>query len=298
MNMLRVLVGIPHFFSVVIQPDLFHGSYAVQNRAKRLEIIAQSLNSYKEVFSELDIDGKILLFGDPNNALIKPDIDVSNEVQNSLHIPWKAIDYLAKIVKDYDFVIIAEDDIYVSTETISELLKLENELDMSKTIIPNRVEFFENQAFCVDLLNAYRWKTKSIVIRGEEYRQPLNTHSGFLLLSTSKFIHAYDRRRHDFPTKIGALGYLESALANLTDSMSVFRKIPVNCSLPVTHLDGWLVRQIAEKNITYETARKLVYFSNSKGKNYYFWVLYKKPLDMILKKLIYLIKSIFHRNRK
>jgi hypothetical protein len=284
-SMLKILVAIPHFYNVSGPKEFLHSSRAGVNMKERKFVVSQSINSYKTVFNELGLDGEILLIGDPTNSLFTINVDVSNGLSNSLHIPWKAIDHIATFAKNYDFVVIAEDDIEVNSNTFRELISLETKLSMSDLVIPNRIEYFENEIFCVDLLGEYRWKFRSRKILGEDFRRPLNLHSGFLLLSSAKFQKAYELRKFKFPTEIGNLGYLESALFNLAKTFKVYRKIPVNSALSVTHLDGWLARQVYEERISYRAAIRLIVNSNTKGKSFLTLVIFVTPISRIFFKL-------------
>ena len=290
MSKLKVLVAIPHFFNSGDQSNKPHGSSLFSNRKKRFDFVGQCINSYKQVFEVLGIDGRILLFGDPRNSLLPIDIDVSKNVENSLHIPWATIDYVATYVHEYDFVVVAEDDICIQSRTFKELLELELQLDSSSLVIPNRIEVFENQTFCVDLLSKYRWKTKSKSILGNNFREPINTHSGFILMSSLKFSSAYKKRKHTHPTKIGDLEFLESALANITNSFKVYRKTPAHSSLQVTHLDSWLGMQINLKNLSHQRARRLVIDSKEDGYNYYVSFYFTRPLTLLANKFFYYLK--------
>jgi hypothetical protein len=282
--MLKVLVVIPHYYRLKNKNQLSHSSHSGSNLQARKNIVTECINSYNSIFEELEIDGQIILVGDGKNSLLPLDVDFSESLQNCLHLPWKAIDYAALLGSSFDYIIISEDDISPRKQTIKELIEIESLVDNSILVIPNRIEIFLNTPFCVDLLGSYRWKSKSKKILGGNYRKSLNTHSGFILLSFEKFEVAYRKRKYNLPTKIGELGYLESALANLINSFEIYRKIPINSSLEVIHLDGWLSKQIDDGNLSYDKACILVTESNEEGKSFIIFIL-KKFIERIYYKM-------------
>jgi hypothetical protein len=87
------------------------------------------------------------------------------------------------------------------------------------------------------------WKGPKFEALGLQIREPINIHSGFLLLSAERFKKAYDSRPFKTPTQI--IGdYMASAFANMHAFQKIVRAVPARECVTVLHRDNWGERMV------------------------------------------------------
>jgi hypothetical protein len=238
----KALVLVPHFFSGVAGPKIPFGSNDVQNELTRKSQVESCQNALIESFQALDIEYQVIKIGMKRSSLI--DLDLEIETENPRFLPWVAMDHANELSINYDFVIVMEDDIQINSLTLSELISFNSQAHSDTILIPNRVEQFMERQFCTDLIAMSGWKSPSISLKGKNYREPVNIHSGMLLLTSEKFRMAYTNRPFKEPTKI--IGdYMASAFANMHAYFKILRALPTSNEVTVLHLDSWVQRQIS-----------------------------------------------------
>jgi len=240
---MKIVVIIFHYFNQTGLKTSQYGSFDTDSAVHRKEMVLRALLSIESSLSSVCSHSEILIAGDPKNALIPIDIDLSPFIENSKEIPWRAIDYAANLKQDYDFIMFIEDDIEFNSLTLKLLLRHEQRLFSRSILIPNRLENYKGSVFCVDLLAMPGWKSRVRYSRRLRLRQPINTHSGIILVKATKFRRLYRNREFDKPTIL--IGdYMESALANLIGKNRVYRAVPSRNKMSVLHLDSWVLRQL------------------------------------------------------
>ena len=120
-------------------------------------------------------------------------------------------------------------------------MEIEQQLDLHETIIPNRLEYLNGTAFCVDMIAMPGFKNKNKIVGRHILAQSVNPHSGFMFLSREKFARAYSLKVNSEP-RIIIGDFMASALANIHSSLDVYRSIPTASSLSVVHQDSWSAR--------------------------------------------------------
>jgi hypothetical protein len=239
----KILVVIPHFFKGILDKIALYGSEDSNNFEVRHAIVNSCFENVKSTLGNLDLDYEIFTIGNKGSNLLDIDIEVSSD--NPRFIPWAAFDYAYEISSEFDFVLVLEDDILVSENTIQELISFNSDQNASEYIlIPNRLETIDEVQFCTDMIAMPGWKSAGINIKGKLYRESINIHSGVLLLSVSKFNAAYEARPFKVPTIIIG-GYMASAFANMHAYFRILRALPTSTEMPVIHTDSWVMRQLS-----------------------------------------------------
>lgn len=237
----KALVLVPHFFNKEAGSTILFGSSDTENESKRKSQVENCQNAIHQSFQELDFEYTVLKVGIKGFSLLGLDLEI--ETKNPRFLPWAAMDHANELCVNYDFVIIIEDDIQINTVTLSELISFNSQANSDSILIPNRVEMIMEQQFCTDLIAMPGWKMSSISLNGKNYREPINIHSGVLLLTSEKFRKAYENRPFKEPTKI--IGdYMASAFANMHANFKIYRALPTSNQVTVLHLDSWVQRQI------------------------------------------------------
>jgi hypothetical protein len=242
-NRKKILVVVPHYFKGISSNDAIYGSEDFENIESRKSIVSSCYEALKLSFNKLDLDLQIFTIGNKDSSLLNLDIEASAE--NPRFIPWLAFDMAYQIANKFDYILVIEDDISVGENTIQDLISFNSDENTSDYIlIPNRIEIVEGNQFCIDMIAMPGWKSPTINIQGKPFREPINIHSGILLLSTSKFKAAYEARPFKDPTIIIG-GYMASAFANMHAYFRILRSLPTSTQTPVFHSDSWVERQIS-----------------------------------------------------
>jgi hypothetical protein len=244
---MKVLVAMAHYFNAVPSSDFdaaTHGSLDSKESKTRTKYVSESIESYENALKELGIEFDLKIYGIASGSLVSLDVDLTQKVENALHIPWAMIDHVSESADQYDLILLTEDDILVNARTLHALIFIDKKLKPNELIIPNRIEKFLGFSICVDLFAYQGWLRAKKIVCSIPIQSPRNTHSAFLLFSAEKFKLAYAKKISEIPNQLGGLGYLESALANLLFEFIVYRALPTNTTLTIEHLDSWLARGI------------------------------------------------------
>jgi hypothetical protein len=257
---MKVVVIIFHYFDQTGLKTSEYGSFDTDSAVHRKEMVLRALLSIQGSLSSVCSHSEILIAGDPKNALIPIDIDLSPFIENSKEIPWRAIDYAADLKQDYDFIMFIEDDIEINSHTLKLLLWYEQRLFGRSILIPNRLENYKESVFCVDLLAMPGWKSRVRYSRRFRLRQPINIHSGIIFVKATKFRRLYRKREFDKPTIL--IGdFMASALANLIGKTRVYRAVPSRSKMSVLHLDSWALRQLSLGHLQKNTIEDFIEFN-------------------------------------
>jgi hypothetical protein len=235
----RILAAVAHYFDVdgIRRGDF--GSYQRENFISRSVIVDRTITLLNESLAEFSMNFNIQVFGIENQYTRRPDVIL--DVADPRHIPYATIDAMYKKINQYDYFLFVEDDIELSPKTIIELMEINQHLDLHETIIPNRLEYLNGTAFCVDMIAMPGFKNGVKIVERHILAQSINPHSGFMFLSRDKFARAYALKVNSQP-KIIIGDFMASALANIHSSLDVYRSIPTASSLSVVHQDSWSAR--------------------------------------------------------
>jgi hypothetical protein len=196
------------------------------------------------MFDALRLDSFEYVIGFPDRALVQPDIDVSNSIDDPRLLVYEALEsaYRMSSLMSFDYVLVIEDDIAVSPSTFLDLQHLLLALPSAEVVIPNRQEQFEGRSLCVDLFALPGWQSDEVRdVAGYRLAVPTNSHSGMLFLDVDRFRFGYENRRFEGYERFFA-DYMESAFANVYSAFKVLRALPTHSALPVQHCDSWLAR--------------------------------------------------------
>jgi len=238
---LSMLIVVPHFFNTGAYKQLMFGSHEARNASKRNQIIEHSKQALENELNSNGIKYDLVYLGIKESNLMN--LQVYVEPADPRFLPWIAFDFAYSQIAKYDFVMILEDDIEIESGTLTQLLQLYNLLEPNDALIPNRIEVLDGIRYCTDLVAMPGWKRSSFNISSFTVREPINIHSGFLLMGREKFKSAYEQKPFEAPTLI--IGdYMASAFANMHSNFRILRSIPVTNSMTVLHHDNWAKRMI------------------------------------------------------
>ena len=252
---MRILAAIAHYFDVTGIRTGDFGSYQRENFDTRGLIVEKTISLLNESLSELGKNFDIQLFGIETEHTRRPDVIL--DVVDPRHIPYSTIDEMYKKINQYDYFLYLEDDIELTPITIIELKEINQHLALHETIIPNRLEYLNDTAFCVDMIAMPGFKNGIKIVGRHFLAQSVNPHSGFMFLSREKFARAYSRRINTEP-KIIIGDFMASALANIHSSLDVYRSIPSATSLPVVHQDSWSTRMESIGHLRQDVLNRLI----------------------------------------
>jgi hypothetical protein len=262
-NSTSALIVIPHFFKGESNQLGLFGSSDLKNIETRKKYLQRCLSTVKSTFESLQIEYEICIIGINDSSLLH--LDLSVEVENPKHLPWIAMDFAYERSSFFDLVMVMEDDIEVNQKTIHQLIEFNTIQESNCILIANRIETYDKKEFCVDLLAMPGWKGNTLSKNGFKYRESINTHSGMILLSSSKFRIAYEQRPFNIPTRI--IGdFMASAFANMHAYFQVVRAIPTSSEVTVFHLDSWVRRMVENNILDLENAKKMIHQMDS-GEN-------------------------------
>jgi len=164
------------------------------------------MESYKTSFEKLGIDAELRVYGVNWATLVNVDIDLTEKIASSLHIPWAMIDHVYETSDEFDLILLTEDDLLVNPDTLRSLINIDKELEPRELIIPNRIENFQSREICVDMFAMPGWLATEKLVLSTRLRSPRNTHSAFLFFAAEKFKIAYTNRMSDIPVELNGLG--------------------------------------------------------------------------------------------
>jgi hypothetical protein len=238
---MRALVVVPHFFNHGGYIPSHFGSHQVGNLENRRMTLNRSKSSVIEEFKRMDIECDLFYFGIADAGIL--DLQIETTASDPRFLPWLAIDHAYSQIEKYDLITVIEDDIEFATGTLSNLIAFNTQDSLNVTLIPNRIENFKGNVYCTDLISMPGWKGSKFEFLGLSVREPINIHSGLVLLSAERFKTAYESRPFKLPTRI--IGdYMASAFANIHAFQKVVRAVPVTESVTVLHRDNWVERMI------------------------------------------------------
>jgi len=237
----KILVIVPHYFSDSSVGHISFGSDDFKNIKVRKSLVESCYSELARVFKKLEYDYEIFRLGINGYSLMELDLEV--KTKNSKFLPWIAMDYAYQMSESFDLIVVIEDDIFVNEDSMVQLVEFNSKSELDSILIANRVEQMLGQQFCTDLVAMPGWKSPSIKLEEKRFREPINIHSGLLLLNKEKFKLAYERRPFKEPTII--IGdYMASAFANMHAFFRIYRALPTSTEVTVLHLDSWVKRQI------------------------------------------------------
>jgi hypothetical protein len=237
----KALILVPHYFNGVSGAHVPFGSSDIENESIRKSQVESCQSALNESFQALKIEYQIIKLGIKGSSLI--DLDLELKTENPRFLPWIAMDHANTLSPDFDFVMVIEDDIQINSITLEAIISFNSQDESDSILIANRVEQILEEQFCTDLVAMAGWKSPAISLNGKSYREPINIHSGLLLLTSEKFRSAYTNRPFKEPTKI--IGdYMASAFANMHAYFKILRALPTSSEVTVLHLDSWVQRQI------------------------------------------------------
>ncbi len=237
----KALILVPHYFNGMAGTDVPFGSSDIENESIRKSQVERCQSALNESFKALNIEYQIIKLGIKGYSLIELDLEI--ETENPRFLPWVAMDHANALSLGYDFVVVIEDDIEINATTLGAIILFNGQDQSDSILIANRVEQLLEEEFCTDLVAMPGWKSPAISLNGKSYREPINIHSGLLLMTSEKFRSAYKNRPFKEPTKI--IGdYMASAFANMHAYFKILRALPTSSEVTVLHLDSWVQRQI------------------------------------------------------
>ncbi len=259
----KALILVPHYFKGVAGTEVPFGSSDIGNKGIRKSQVESCQRALNESFQALKIEYQIIKLGIKGSSLI--DLDLEVETENPRFLPWIAMDHANRLSPDFDLIMVIEDDIQLNEITLEAIITFNSQDEPDSILIANRVEQLLEGQFCTDLVAMPGWKSPPITLSCKPYREPINIHSGLLLLTSEKFRMAYKERPFHEPTKI--IGdYMASAFANMHAYFRVFRALPTRSEVTVLHLDSWVQRQLSNNLLQvdqFNEALKLQEFESS-----------------------------------
>ena len=235
------MIIIPHFFNFSGYAPSNFGSHQANNLSGRRVTLNRSKASIIHEFKKIGIEFDLVYFGIPGANIL--DLQIETRPQDPRFLPWLAMDYAYSQVHNYGLVVILEDDIELMGGSLPFLIEFNTQNSLDVTLIPNRLEMINGITYCTDLIAIPGWKGRKFDLLGLSVREPINIHSGFLLLSAERFKKAYESRPFKIPTQI--IGdYMASAFANMHAFQRIVRAVPMCESVTVLHRDSWAERMI------------------------------------------------------
>jgi hypothetical protein len=237
----RILVVIPHFFNKDNHTSSYFGSHQTENFHFRKNIVKRSHASLLKEIESCGLIHEIIYLGISGSSLINTQVKVSPN--DPRYLPWIAFDYAYAHAHRFDFVMVLEDDLEIDQGTLEPLLRINSKVGCNRTLIPNRIEIYKGVSYCTDLVAMPGWKGPRFSYHGMQIREPVNIHSGFLLLGAKRFVEAYDERPFKVPTQI--IGdFMASAFANMHANQEIVRFVPTTAGITIKHNDNWAMRMI------------------------------------------------------
>ena len=238
---MRALVVVPHFFNLGGYTALHFGSHQVSNLDSRKLTLSNSKISIIREFERMGINYDLVYLGIRGANLL--DLQVETNPTDPRFLPWLAMDHAYSRMDVYDLVAVIEDDIEITSGTFASLIAFNAVDDLEVTLIPNRIETFNQKTYCTDLIAMPGWKAPEFDLLGLRVREPINIHSGLIMLSKGRFKKAYESRPFTVPTQI--IGdFMASAFANMHAFQKIVRAGPTAESVTVLHRDNWAERMI------------------------------------------------------
>lgn len=237
----RALIVIPHFFNFGEYATSHFGSHQVNNLEGRKVVLNKSKDSIIREFGRIGTEFDLVYFGISGANIL--DLQVETTASDPRFLPWLAMDFAFSKIDQYDLLVVIEDDIELMGTTLSSLIDFNSQNSIDVTLIPNRLETFNDHMYCTDLVAMPGWKGPKFEALGLQIREPINIHSGFLLLSAERFRKAYESRPFKTPTQI--IGdYMASAFANMHAFQKIVRAVPTRECVTVLHRDNWAERMV------------------------------------------------------
>ena len=225
---LSVLVVVNHYYG----NNNFNGKSSTQKAEVRKKIVERIISELKTL---PNVDIKVC--GIKGKALVNIDIDFSH-ISDPSFLVYESIEWMASQVDKYDYFINIEDDILLTRETFESIVEFDESNTINECFHPNRIEYDENDKYCVDFKAWPGWKDISKTYNGHELRVANNPHSGVAILSKEKILYALKNVNLERRDKI--IGYyMASAYANLHEPFLMFRAYDDIFMHKVIHLDNF-----------------------------------------------------------
>jgi len=229
---LRILCCVCHFFG---QNPLFTGKSSGLNPERRRAIIKSCIEQLKKLGN---IDIKIC--GIDSYSLVDIDVAFPFIIHNPTLIVYECLSYLASKVKDYDYFICIEDDIFLPEETFRNVVEFDKHSLLNEILHPNRLEKDNDGAIkCIDTSVISLWTYQYRMYKNREIRVAHNPHSGLLIMERRKLEYTLSQIDNSYRgVFIGKA--MESAFAHFHSPFLLYRFYQDLSFHHVLHMDNWI----------------------------------------------------------
>lgn len=228
---MKLLCYVNHYFGTGVG---FRGKSTDSNNTRRRAIVEQCIEQLRGM-GEIDVR----VCGIPGCTLVPIDLEFPQIRETPTHLVYESLANMAQQVKDYDYFINLEDDIFLPSQTLMNSIEFDRTSCLNEVLHPNRLESSQSGSkYCVDIEASRRWTRQHRRWQGHELRVALNPHSGILLLSREKMKYALQNIDIAY-REVFMPHAMESAFAHFLSPFCLYRSYSDLDFHYIIHLDRW-----------------------------------------------------------
>ncbi|HZL09021.1 MAG TPA: hypothetical protein VFC65_03405 [Prolixibacteraceae bacterium] len=240
MNKPRILCYLNHYYNA---NGVFNGKSSSHDSNIRKEIVQKTLEGLN-----LLENATVMVCGIEGSSLV--DLDITfNYLEDSRMLIFASLVEMTKHVDEYDYFLNVEDDILVPNEVLNNIYEFDQVSSLNEVLLPNRLEQEGTEVYCVDTKICFPgWINTERIFKNKLIKVAINPHSGILILSKAKLLHAISSI--DLTTISKSIGGpMAASYAHFHKPFCLYRFKDDIKFHSIIHMDKWAPRKKSNLNL-------------------------------------------------